>query len=403
VTNVAERAGPGSGWTVTWRGGASEHQGDFDLVVVCIGLYSHLPHRPAFPAQESFTGEIMHVSGLRSRDQIAGKRVCVLGFGKSATDAALEAAEVAAETHIVFREPHWPVPPVLAGILPFKWAMLNRLASTLIPPYQHPTGVERAVHSLGKPLVWFYWRLVELLLYGQCRLGSRFGTRVSLVPKARVEVDAFGESTMLPKPEFYRAVRRGAIDAQRTEVAAYTPNGVVLKNGRSLEIDTMVLATGWKTDFGFLATEVWNRLGAEDDGFYLYRHMLHPETPGLVFVGRAATVCSILTYSLQARWLGELLAGGFDLPPRDEMRREIDAMRAWKRSWMPFSRARSARLIVHMQHYHDELLRDFGAATLRKRGILAPLAELIAPYEPADYEAIVSGDWKRHEARTGNA
>ncbi len=89
---------------------------------------------------------------------------------------------MAAETHIVVRDAHWPIPSRLAGILPFKWGMLTRVASTIIPPYKRPTGVERAVHSLGKPLVWFYWRLVELLLFLQCRLGSRFGSRVDLVP-----------------------------------------------------------------------------------------------------------------------------------------------------------------------------------------------------------------------------
>jgi hypothetical protein len=32
---------------------------------------------------------------------------------------------------------------------------------------------------------------------------------------------------------------------------------------------------------------------------------------------------------------------------------------------------------------------------LRKRGLWAPLKEVIEPYEPADYRDIVSGDWAR--------
>ena len=59
------------------------------------------------------------------------------------------------------------------------------------------------------------------------------------------------------------------------------------------------------------------------------------------------------------------------------MAREIAEMKAWKQSWMPPSRARSARLIIHMQHYHDELLTDLGASPLRKRGVFAPIKELI--------------------------
>jgi len=394
VVGIAERDGPGSEWIVTSRASDKQSEDKFDLVVVCIGLYSNHPYMPEFPGQDDFGGEIMHISELRSRDLLAGKQVAVLGYGKSATDAALESAAVAITTHIVVREPHWPLPPKLAGILPFKWGLLNRLTSALIPLYQRPTPLERVVHGLGKPLVWFYWRLVEALIYFQCRLGSRFGTRVSLVPKKPIEIDAFDESIMLPQAEFYRLVRQGVIEAHRTEVEAYTPSGLRLANGMTFDINVMVLATGWRTDFGFLSDDVWRRLVPEDDGFYLYRHMVHPDVSGLVFIGRASTASSILTYSLQAYWLGELLDGAFTLPSADKMEHDIDEMKAWKRAWIPFSPARSARLIAHMQHYHDELVRDFGASPWRKTGIFAPLKELIAPYEPRDYMAIISGRWR---------
>ena len=394
VVRVEQIEGAGGGWTVTSHKDGETRKDAYDLVVICIGLYSNLPNMPEFSGQDRFGGEILHISDLKSRDQLDGKRVAILGFGKSATDAAVESAAVAAQTNIIFRQPHWPIPSRLAGILPFKWGMLNRLTSTLIPLYQRPTPLEKTVHTLGKPLVWLYWRLVEALLFFQCRLGSRFGTRVGLVPEKPVEIDSFGESTMLPRPEFYRLVRQGKIDAHPTTIAEYTPGGVALQNGEKLDVDVMILATGWQTDFGFLSADVRERLGFEDDGFYLYRHMAHPAVPRLFFVGRASTICSILTFSLQARWLGEVLKGSHRLPSADAMSREIEGIKAWKRSWMPPSDARSARLILHMLHYHDELLGDFGADPRRKTGVLAPLKELIAPYEPCDYAAIVAGDWK---------
>jgi dimethylaniline monooxygenase (N-oxide forming) len=400
---TADRLAPaGNGtpkWRVTFTAAGETGQEDFDLAVVCVGLYSNIPHMPTFPGQESFRGEISHVYAVKSQEPLEGKRVAVLGFGKSATDAALEAAAVARDSHIIIREPHWPVPRKLAGILPFKWGLLNRLTVTVIPPYKHPSRLERVVHGLGKPLVWLFWRLVEILLYFQCRLGSRFGTRPSLVPNKPIEIDAFGESTMLPRPNFYRLARQGRITVHRTEIARYTPDGVELKDGTRLELDLMVLGTGWRSDYGFLPEELRKTVGLEDDGLYLYRQMLHPDMPGLVFVGHASTVSSILTYCLQARWLAELIAGRHALPGRDAMLEEIAQLKAWKRSWMPYSNARSARLIVHMQHYHDELLEDFGANPLRKRGFWAPLKELIEPYQPSDYRAVASGDWEHLEDR----
>ena len=140
-------------------------------------------------------------------------------------------------------------------------------------------------------------------------------------------------------------------------------------------------------------------LGFDRDGVYLYRHMLHPAAPGLVFLGQASTVSNILSYSLQARWLADLIAGKHTLPDPQAMMADIEEMKAWKRQSMPHSAARSARLILHLQHYHDELLRDIGADPLRKTGVFAPLKELIAPYEPKDYRTIVSGEWESQEGK----
>ena len=390
VTDIAERDGPGSGWIITSKYDNQQKRDEFDLVIICIGLYSNVPNIPEFPNRDDFGGEVIHNSKLKSSDQLLAKRVAVVGYGKSATDATIESAAVANETHIIFREPHWPIPQRLAGILPFKWGLLHRMNSTLIPLYQYATPVEKVVHGLGKPLVWFYWRLIETLLYFQCQMSSRFGTRVSLVPKVPMEIDAFGESTMVPRSSFYRLARSNAIKLHRTTIEEYTPTGLRLTDGSTLDLDLVVMATGWATDFGFISHDVWQRFGAEDDGFYLYRHMLNPDVPGLVFVGRASSISSILTYCLQAHWLAYLIKGSLMLPSIDAMKLNIEEMKAWKRAWIPFSPARSARLIVHTQHYHDELLLDLGVNPLRKKGPLAPLKELIAPYESSDYASVIA-------------
>jgi dimethylaniline monooxygenase (N-oxide forming) len=395
VKSLAEAESPEAGWTIrseNENGSSEEH---FDLVVNCIGLYSNTPNIPEFPEQDKFHGEVMHNSLFKQDEQLKGKRVAIIGYGKGATDAALESAKVALQTHIVFREAHWPIPQKLAGILPFKWGLLNRLSSTLIPPYQNTTAVERAVHGIGKPLAWFYWRIVETLFYFQCQLGSRFGTRVSLVPRLPVEIDAFGESTQIPKSDFFRIARTGGIDLHKAGIEKFTANGLRLTNGETLDLDTVILATGWETDFSFIAPDVWARLDPGDDGFYLYRHIMNPKVPGLYFVGRASTISSILTYSLQARWLVNVLKQKVKLPSSEEMSRNIENMKAWKQSWMPFSPARSARIIAHTQHYHDELVKDLGENPLRKTGFFAPLKELIFPYEPKDYASIVSGEASR--------
>ena len=400
VTGLEPRAGGNSGWTISLDGDAGERHEEFDLVVIATGLYSDVPNQPSFPGEAEFQGAILHNSAVKTRAPLAGRNVAVVGYGKSAADIVSEAAAFANDVHMVFRETHWPVPRKVAGVLPFKWGALSRMGSAFMPLYQRSTPVERWLHGIGKPLVWVFWRLFELIIRLQCYLGTEIANGKNLVPSAPFEIDTNGEGTIVTPPEFYPLIRNGRVAAHRTEIAHYLPGGVVLQDGTRLAVDCVVLATGWKSNFDYLSDATRASLGTQDDGFYLYRHMLHPDLPNLAFVGRATAVSNILTHSLQARWLAELIAGRVVLPDRAEMLQEIESIRAWKRSWMPYSPARSTRVFMHAQHYHDELMKDLGIDPLRKRGLFAPLKELFAPYEPADYRSIVSGDWERSDGQS---
>ncbi len=391
VVSVEPLEGGKAGWRVT--SGASDgsvQTQDFHHLIIATGLYSNKPHMPEFPGREDFSGEVMHNSKLKTREPLAGQRVAVIGFGKSATDAALEASAVAEQVHLVFRQAHWPVPRNLAGLLPFKWGMLSRLTAALIEPHMNAGPAIRSLHGIGKPLPWVFWRIVELLLIVQFRLWTKTANGENLIPKVPVEIGCFDEATMVPRPALYRAFREGRVVPHLAGISRFTEKGLALTSGEKLEVDKVICATGWRNDHDLLPNGVYDTLGRDEDGFYLYRHIFCPDLPNLFFIGRASTFLSVLTYSLQVRWLAELLRGAFALPPRDAMAREIDRMKAWKRAWMPANASRGARVLLHQMSYHDELLRDFGADPWRKRGILAPLKELLVPYQPSDYRDIVS-------------
>ncbi|MGR9090937.1 MAG: flavin-containing monooxygenase [Gammaproteobacteria bacterium] len=394
VTGLEAR---GDGWTVTIDDNGEAQREDFDFVIIATGLYSNVPNMPSYPGEDEFPGAILHNSQVKTRAPLAGRNVVVVGYGKSAADIAIEATEVANDVHLVFRETHWPVPRKVAGVLPFKWGALNRMASAFMPLYQRPSRLERWLHGIGKPLVWLFWRIFEVIIRLQYRLDARIANGRNLLPAAPFETDTCGEGSMVAHPRFFPLIHNGRISAHRTEIDRYTNDGVVLQDGTHVTADCVVLATGWKNDFSYLPDNTRAALGMDNDGFYLYRHILHPALPNLAFVGRATAVCNILTHSLQARWLAELIAGRFGLPERADMLREIDEIKAWKRSWMHYSPARSTRLFMHAQHYHDELMKDIGADPLRKRGFFAPLKELLAPYEPTDYREIVAGNRERRD------
>jgi dimethylaniline monooxygenase (N-oxide forming) len=82
---------------------------EFDFVVVCNGVFSE-PQTPHLDGQELFHGSIVHSSQLTDPQIAVGKRVVVVGAGKSALDCAAWAAQHARTCTLVFRSPHWMAP-----------------------------------------------------------------------------------------------------------------------------------------------------------------------------------------------------------------------------------------------------------------------------------------------------
>merc|ERR1712232_1342158 len=184
------------------------------------------------------------------------------------------------------------------------------------------------------------------------------------------------------------------------------PKSLVLKSGAEIPCDVLVAATGYKPVRSFLPKEITGL--KEKDGFWLYRQMIHPDYPGLIFLNsETTTFTNITTASLQARWLVEMLAGTFKLPSKAQMRRQVESMQEWKRTTMPNAGAARAYMIqTHQVHYYDQLLKDMGASIRRKQGMFAALKEAFDPYRPRDYGSIITGEFKnrpREQAKPGDA
>ena len=99
VTALAEANSSDAGWTLASENDNGPKEEHFDLVVICIGLFSNLPNIPEFPDRDKFHGEVMHNSLLKSEQHLKDKRVAIIGYGKGSNDAAVESARVASKTN----------------------------------------------------------------------------------------------------------------------------------------------------------------------------------------------------------------------------------------------------------------------------------------------------------------
>ena len=366
-----------------------EFKRSFDLVVVCNGLYS-VPRIPHFTNQEKFKGRIVHSSLFEEPELAKTSKVVVVGFGKSALDRAEDAAQRAEQVTLVFRQPHWPVPQKFLGLLNSKF-LVSRFMSAFLPLYQHPGIWERRLHDHGGWLVWGFWRAMEWVLRIQFRLKS-----AGVLPDSKLVQDMF-TGDFVASPSIYSLIHKGRIKTKRASIREFTPEGVELDNGEHLDADIVVMGTGWEYDCSALPEALQSTL--EDDGLYLYRHILHPECPRIAFIGMASTFNNSLSDYLEVRWLVALLKGDISLPDGTQMLREIEQMKTWKRKIMPDQKSRGSLLQLHGLHYHDELLRDLDIRHKRKRNMIA---EVFGAYLPADY-IDVPGVYLRKKASPSRA
>jgi len=371
------------GWAVTTNtAGAGAVTEAFDFFVVATGMYGGAcPHMPAHPGKERFGGEVVHSFDFTRREQAAGKRVVVVGGGKSAVDCAVAAVKGgAAEVTLLFREAHWPVPRKILDLIPFKFATYSRFGHALLPTHHDVGALAWWLHALFTPIKWLVWRLVELIFAHQFALSKE------LLPSSRIEIDVFTGGQILTY-EARDMIRSGALKMRKDAIQTYTADGVDLASaGASIECDMVIYGTGFVKSYAYLDAATRAKLHIQRDGLYLYRSMLPVDAPNMAFLGsEVSTFNNILTHGLQAAWLAKVLTGAVALPPPRKQQADVEAEMHWKRTWMPSTSARAAIQQLHMPKYHDRLVADMGLPTCRKSN---PLAELLMPYNARDYADI---------------
>jgi cation diffusion facilitator CzcD-associated flavoprotein CzcO len=193
VTSVREN-GDGRLLVVTDRGECVAR-----AVINATGTWDR-PFWPHYPGQDTFRGRQLHTAGYQGPEEFAGKRVVVVGGGASGTQALAEISLVAAETTWVTRRP-----PV--------WRE---------GPFKEQDG--RAAVALVDERV-----------------------RAGLPPISVVGVTGLGVT-----PDVADARARGVME-RLPMFDRVVPDGVAWDNGRHVEADVILWATGFRAALDHLA------------------------------------------------------------------------------------------------------------------------------------------------------
>jgi len=389
VTEVRPVGSGKRGWEVHFKdsGGPSSTNGAgskteiFDFLVVATGMYGWPPHMPVARGSQKFQGEILHSCTFTDRKQASGKKVIVIGGGKSAIDNVVSAAKESSEPPtLVCRNWHWPVPRLLLNLVPFKYGTYSRFGHWMLHPYYGEGSVAQWFHGTCAPVKWIWWRVVELMFRGQFHIKSE------MMPPDGIDTDLFSGGQIL-NYEFRDMLSQGKIRCICGAVDKFTEKGVVLTDGTELSTDLVIYGTGFAKNYDLFDKVIQEKLSIQKDGLYLYRNIIPPHVPDVAFIGsEVSTFNNILTQGIQALWLSKLMTGKVTLPSIRQMDKTIEKERAWKRSWMPAMSSRANIWQLHMMKYHDNLIGDMNEAKFRKMPNC--FGEILMPYSAADYRSL---------------
>jgi dimethylaniline monooxygenase (N-oxide forming) len=391
------------GWRVRFQNQTGCHEDIFNYVLMATGLYTQRQNHPTFPGEADFTGKVVSEREIESLDIFNDKCVAVVGFGKSAIDMAVLAAQRGQQVHHVFRQPRWLIPQRILG-LHYTRILFSRFNSVTTPSWAYPTIAEQFLHHRLNFIVSSFGKLVESIF----RLQSQsigFGRdqaatdRLKIVQPTHSLVSDLRSASAVAPEAYYRFVAEGRIQPYHANVFGFSKNTLKLEQGEEIYCDMVVLSLGSQAPvFPFLPEKYRHLLEAHKDGVQLYRHLIHPSIPNLGFVGFNHGFLHVPAVEIGTLWLCAYLDGELELPSVEQMEQVIEQIRQWKKEHIQFESTRGSTVNVRYQQYIDILLRDLRVSPYRKMPNI--LAEIFDRYNCSDYKTVMEEYNRNRTSRT---
>lgn len=228
----------GSGWQIRTSDGG-ELMADF--VIAATGVLHH-PFTPDIPGLDSFRGDVVHTARWDDDVVTSGRKIAVIGTGSTGVQvvSALQ-REAKHITHFV-RTPQWvmwapmglPQPAILGaalrrlpGVHRWMYGLLLWASGILADVTTRPSWRRRLVQDFAR------WSLRTQVRDRELR--SRLTPDYQPLCKRQV-VSA----------SYYRALRARNAELVTDAIERITPRGIRTADGREIDVDVLVFATGFQ-------------------------------------------------------------------------------------------------------------------------------------------------------------
>ena len=276
-TEVVDARWTADRWVVRTRSGEAH---EAEVLLLATGFLHH-PHTPDIPGLDEFDGPVVHSGRWDDRVELDGRRVAVIGSGSSGCQLVTGLGGRAARVFMFNRTPQWvlPVPdlripaPLTAAMR--RWRPFDRAVRSAI------LAVTARILGYGSTRNGWERRLFTWLCRRNLRTVRDPALRAALTPT---------DPPLCKRPvmstEFYPAIQRPDVELVRGPIDRVTPTGIRTEDGRDIDLDVLVLATGYQSQAymrpmevrgveGVRIAEVWR------DVPFAYRSFALPGFPNL--------------------------------------------------------------------------------------------------------------------------
>ena len=236
-------------WKITFSNGKTDV---YEGLINATGVTWHA-NRPKIKGEEKFTGRLIHSVEYRSANEFVGKRVLVVGAGNSGVDIASDAGEFADQGYLSVRRGYRFIPKYIFGL------PTDALISGKVQP---PKGVSITGDTT---------KLIDTLVGDLTRYG---------LPKPDHDLLA---SHPIMNTQVLHYLGHGDLIA-KPDIQEFTETGVIFKDGSKVDLDVVVLATGYSYSVPHLeqSDDEW-----KDGRPQLYLRIMSRKHPNLYFIGYA--------------------------------------------------------------------------------------------------------------------
>ncbi|MGH2979193.1 MAG: flavin-containing monooxygenase [Solirubrobacterales bacterium] len=226
--------------TTRWRIDTSDGEFTADVLVAAPGFLSE-PSIPELPGLGRFAGEVFHTARWNHDHDLTGRRVAVVGTGASAIQAVPAIQPIVEHLGVFQRTPPWVLPHRDRPITDFERRVYRRF-----PALQR---LVRAGVYWSRELIVPGLAFEPRMMKGLERIARRHMEKQVTDPELRAKLTPgyiMGCKRILPSNDWYPALQQPNVELVTEGIREIQPDGIVTADGRKHEIDTIVLATGFK-------------------------------------------------------------------------------------------------------------------------------------------------------------